>query len=146
VPFSDDIGVEVGIPERPVYLGQRVPIRVRMTLAERIAADSLGGYTLRSELFDREGDFDFIDPEPQRGGQTLNVLAGGASLRLRAEVARVAGASRPTLSVTAERTLVPLRAGTYELPPASLLLEEVTRWQRGTRSSTSRATCRGASS
>lgn len=131
VPVSDEIGVEVGIPERPVYVGQWVRLAVTMRLAERLAS-SLGGYTLRSELFDRESDFDFIDPPPESGGKnTLNILAGGEALRLPARVARVDDAGRPMLAVTADRLLVPLRAGTYEVPPASLLLEEVTRWQRG---------------
>jgi len=130
LPVSEEVGVEIAIPERPVYLGQRVELGVRMTLAERLA-DSLGGYTLRSEIFDREEDFDFIDAEPSRGQQTLGIHSGGATLRLPASVERVAGAPRPTLAVTATRTLVPLRPGSYEIAPASLVLEEVTRWQRG---------------
>jgi hypothetical protein len=138
VPISDEVAVEISIPERPVYVGQRVRIGVRMSLAERLA-DALGGYTLRSELFDREEDFDFIDAEPARGEQTLNVLAAGGALRLPAKVERVGGAARPTLAVTAQRTLVPLRAGTFEIAPASVVLEEVTRWQRGVFPSDRRA-------
>ncbi len=130
VPQSSDIGIALTLPERPVYPGQRVPIKITMTLVERLTK-ALGGYTIRSPLFDREGDFDFVDPEFRRGAQPLNILAGGEQKQLLAVVERVQVEGRPMVAVIAERTLVPLRPGTIELVPATIVVEEVTRWSSG---------------
>ncbi len=126
------VRVRVGLPDQPVYVGQQVPVRVEWWLAADLA-NSIREYTIRSELFDRDDVFDFIGDDILPNGsrdQALAIQTADGELRLRAAVEERQDGGDDFLVVVAERTLVPLRAGRYDLAPATVQVEEVTRWQR----------------
>jgi hypothetical protein len=130
VPKDPRIKLRIVMPEGPVYLGQRIPMTIEFWLDQALQ-ESLGGYMIRSELFDREEIFRFVgDATPDRGGQTLNIQTPTGETLLPAVVKRRKSGRRNYLVVIAERTLMPLRAGEFELAPATLDATEVTRWQR----------------
>jgi hypothetical protein len=130
VPKDPRIKLRIVMPEGPVYLGQRIPMTIEFWLDQSLQ-ESLGGYMIRSELFDREEVFRFVgDAAPDRGGQTLNIQTPTGETLLPAVVKRRKSGRRNYLVVIAERTLMPLRAGEFELAPATLDATEVTRWQR----------------
>ncbi|MBW2286932.1 MAG: BatD family protein [Deltaproteobacteria bacterium] len=130
VPKDPRIKLRIGLPDGPVYLGQRVLMAIEFWLDEALQ-DSVRGYVIRSELFDREEVFHFVgDATPDRGEQTLNIQTAAGELILPAVVQRRKSGRRKYLVVMAERTLMPLREGEFELAPATLEATEVTRWQR----------------
>jgi hypothetical protein len=130
VPKDSRIKLRIVMPEGPVYLGQRIPMTIEFWLDQSLQ-ESLGGYMIRSELFDREEVFRFVgDAAPDRGGQTLNIQTPTGETLLPAVVKRRKSGRRNYLVVIAERTLMPLREGKFELAPATLDATEVTRWQR----------------
>ena len=130
VPEDPRIKLRIGVPEGPVYLGQRIPMAIEFWLDEALQ-DKVRGYVIRSELFDREEIFRFVgDSTPGRGQQTLNIQTAAGEIMLEAVVQRRKSGRRSYLVVVAERTLMPLHAGEFELAPATLEATEVTRWQR----------------
>ncbi len=131
-PLSEDprIQLRIGIPTAPVYLGQRIPVSIEFWLDEALR-ESVNGYVIRSELFDREEVFAFVgDAAPDRGGQTLNIQTAAGEIVLPASVQQRKRGRRSYLVISAERTLMPLREGEFDLAPATLDANEVTRWQR----------------
>ena len=129
-PLASEIRVRVELPEAPVYIGQRVAIRIEWWLDESLL-ERVSSYQLQSELFDREDIFRFVDDEPARPGeQTLELVTAKGTLALHAAVERRQDEGTDFLVVSAERTLIPLRDGTIELSPATIHVEEVVRWRR----------------
>jgi hypothetical protein len=124
------IQLRIGLPEGPVYLGQRIPVAIEFWLDEALR-ESINGYVIRSELFDREETFGFVGDSPPDGGeQILNIQTAAGEIVLPATVQRRKSGRRSYLVITAERTLMPLHEGTFDLAPATLNANEVTRWQR----------------
>ena len=87
VPLSDRIGIELVLPERTLFPGQRVPIEIRMKLDSSLQ-DSVSDYAIRSPLFELQGDFNFIDEEMSRGDQALEILVSGDPITLKRRVDR----------------------------------------------------------
>jgi hypothetical protein len=132
VDTNTRVRIRIRLPKTPVYVGQQVPVRVEWWLDANLA-DSIRQYTIRSELFDRDDVFDFIGDSLLPNGsrdQGLQIQTSEGELRLSAEVEKRREGSTQYLVIVAERTLVPLRPGHYDLAPATVLVEEVTRWQR----------------
>lgn len=130
VPKDPRIKLQVQLPDAPIYLGQRIPMRIEFWLDEELQ-DKIRGYSIRGELFDREDTFRFVgDAAPDRGAQTLNIQTASGENILEAVVQRRKSGKRSYLVIVAERTLMPLRAGEFDLEPATLNVTEVTGWQR----------------
>jgi len=124
------VQLRIGIPDGPVYLGQRIPVSIEFWLDESLR-ESINGYVIRSELFERDEVFRFVgDAAPDRGEQTLNLQTAAGEIILPATVQRRKSGGRAYLVIAAERTLMPLREGQFDLAPATLDATEVTRWQR----------------
>lgn len=130
VPTSDRIAIELVLPERPLFPGQRVPIEIRMKL-DATLQNAIKDYSIRSPLFELQGDFNFIDTEVPRGQQGLTVTIGGETVTLERTVERKTVGGRSQIWLIGRRTLVPLRPGTFEIGSSSLLLNEVTSWRSG---------------
>jgi hypothetical protein len=138
IPLSDRIRVELEVPESPMYVGGRTPITFRWWLESQLA-ESLHDYTLRVPFFDTTDSFQFIDQEVQKGQQELKIETSAGTLRLHGntETRRLGGRAYLVISVT--RTFVALKPGSYDLAPATSVVEEGIRWQRdffGGRSAT----------
>lgn len=127
---SDDIAVELQLPDSPVYVGARLPLVVRFYLSESVQ-ENLQSYVLRVPFFSPSPDFRFLDEEPAEGDTKVQIIRVGAPpLDLSGKVRRVKRAGKPSIEVTLRRTLIPLRAGSHEVPASGLIVDEGTRWRR----------------
>jgi hypothetical protein len=130
IPRDPNLKVRILLPATPIYVGQQTPIAIEWWIEDALQS-KIGGYTLRSELFDRDDTFRFVgDEAPVSGEQSLEIQSAAGPLRLRAEVAKRREGGRSFLVVAAQRTLIPLRAGTFDLAPGTIEVDAVTRWQR----------------
>lgn len=128
VPSSDRLAVELVLPNRRIYVGERVPVTLRFEIAQGLR-QHLEGYTLRVPFFDMSEGFQFLDDPAANGTKvTIDTRAGQLQLVGRAETRNEGG--RKFLEISVERTAVPLRAGTVQIPAASVVADEGTRYQR----------------
>ncbi|MDB4433156.1 BatD family protein, partial [bacterium] len=129
VPAREDLRVALALPERPIYVGERVPVRLEFWLESGLQKN-LQSYTLHAPLFDLTDAFQFLDREESAGNTEVVVATATGSLELRGEAREEREAGVRFLVVSVERTLVPLHAGLYAIPAASLVVDEGTRWRR----------------
>jgi hypothetical protein len=129
VPLSDRLRVELELPRTPVYPGERVALELQVWIESGLR-ERLAGYTLRVPLFDRAQSFRFLDTQAPGATTEIEVqtLDGTQVMHARAMEQRSGGLSFLVLSI--QRTLVPLRAGRFEIEAPSLYADEATRWQR----------------
>jgi len=127
---SAEVAVELKLPKSPVYVGARLPVSVSFYLSESVQ-ENLQTYVLRVPFFSPSPAFRFLDEESDKGDTKVQIIRVGAPpLELQGSVRRVKRGGTPTLVVTVKRTLIPLRAGTHEAEPATLIVDEGTRWRR----------------
>lgn len=129
VPESDQMRVRLELPETPVYPGQRVRVGIEWWFAAELR-ERLHRYRIRSPLFDRGDVFRFLDPEDASGGTELVLETAGGSVSLPAEVRQQRVDGTDFTVVRAERTLVPLESGTFELGRATVVADLVSSWRR----------------
>ncbi len=129
VPPSEQIRLRLVLPETPIYPGQRVRLRIEWWIATQLQ-EQLHRYRIRSPLFDRSDAFRFLDPEPGPGATELSLETAAGQVTLPAEVRSQSIAGEEFLVVAAERTMVPLKTGTFDFEPASVVVDIVTRWRR----------------
>lgn len=124
-PKSDRLGVSLTLPKAPIYVGERVPIRLSFRLENELQKN-LQSYTLEVPFFDTSKHFRFID-EPDAEGETdVVVQTSEETLRFKGHLSRRAG----FLVVTVERTLMALAEGAFGIEPSTLFVEEGVRWRR----------------
>ncbi len=121
----NDFALELVLPQRALYVGERAPVTVRLRLASQLQRD-MEGYTLEVPLFEEDVPFQFLDSDEESDTQ-LVVTTKSGSLSLRAVVRQSGG----DVVFEATRTLVPLAPGSFEIEPASLRLSEGVSFQRG---------------
>ena len=127
---SDDIAVELDLPEAPVYLGARLPVTVRIYLSEAVQ-ENLQTFVLRVPFFSPSQDFRFLDSELAQGDTKVQVTRiGAAPLELAGRARRVRRDGKLMIELSVVRTLVPLRAGTHDAPASTLIVDEGTGWRR----------------
>ena len=129
VSSSDRLRVELGIPEHPLIVGGRQPVTLEWWIDSGLRKN-LHGYTLRVPLFERSGPFQFFDPEENRGKTQIKIETSSGTLELYGDAEQRVVDGRRYLVVTATRTLVPLEVGSFEVAPASVIVNEGLRWQR----------------
>jgi hypothetical protein len=129
VPRSDRMRLRVRWPEVPLYPGQRVPVTIQWVF-DRELQERMNRYVLRSPLFELGEAFHFEDDPIRKGDTELVVTTRSGAVKLRGEVETRTEDGREVQVVTARRVLVPLKPGRYEITGASIVVDEVTRWQR----------------
>lgn len=130
IPLDPRVRLRVVVPSGPVYIGQQIPVRIEWWLDSSLQ-ESIRRYAIRSALFEAPDTFRFVDDEIARRGDTsLELSTAEGDIAIRAEVETRVEDGRHYLVVSGERRMVPLRAGHFELPPATLNVDEVTGWQR----------------
>ncbi|HJO24671.1 MAG: BatD family protein [Myxococcota bacterium] len=130
IPFDDRMRIRVVPETRSVYVGQQVPVRIEWWLDPSLD-QAIGSYAIRSVLFDDADTFRFVDDTvAKRGDNNLKIHTAAGEIALAAKVEQRTENGRNYLVIAAERRMVPLRSGTYELAPASVNADEVIRWQR----------------
>ena len=130
IPVDRRFTLSIGIPDEPVFVGQHVPIPIEWWLGMELR-DQVQRFVVRSELFEREEDFRFIEDQRAAGGERALVIdTPDGELELAAQVTEAERDGAPQLVVSALRTLVPMRPGEYALAPGVVQVEEVVRWRR----------------
>ena len=118
------------IPSEPVFVGQQVPIGIEWWVDERLQ-ESIQSYEIRSELFDDPDTFRFLPDERIPGTQqTLNIQTSQEQLMLPARARQSQQGDNRYVVISSERTLIPLRAGRFDLQGATVNANEVTAWRR----------------
>jgi hypothetical protein len=130
VPLDGRMKVRIRVPNEPVYLGQRVAIEIEWWLSGGLE-DRIQNYVIRSPLFEMDDRVRFVDDQTaQRGDQTLILDTPGGELRLKATAERRREGETDYLVLRSQRTMIPLRAGDYQLGAAHVQAEEITRYSR----------------
>jgi hypothetical protein len=104
VPMSNLVGVELELPDGPIFVGQKIPIAVEFRIDRQMQAD-LVSYQVHVPLFDSPA-LRFLD-EPLPGADThLEVHTQAGRLRLPATSREQPTRGRSTLVVRAERIMI----------------------------------------
>ena len=128
VQISDRIRLVTNLPDKPVYPGQRVPVELEWWYSGN--TKDVRNLAIRWDLFDR---FTFIDdPNPDRSGPVAEIPITTKSGE-RGFVAQFSERqfNGQTYNVfTLKRELLAETPGTYEIEPATVTMDHVTRWGR----------------
>ncbi|MCA8961700.1 MAG: BatD family protein, partial [Planctomycetes bacterium] len=126
VPTDENIEVRLDLPDKPITLGQRVPVAIEILCRKDYLANIEQQYTLTVPLFDQP-EFDFTEPDPRqsRGQIKLN-----GSLILGVTVTAFDRNGQEWRRIRGERTLAAKRPGEIRVPPSTLNTVRVTRWRR----------------
>ncbi len=129
LPSSDQMAVELELPDAPVYVGERVPIVLRFRLSGRLR-ENLHQYALRVPFFGLTDAFQFLDPPDATGTTQVEIQTPHGPLTAMGSAREVRRGGETQLVVEVQRIAVPLRAGSLEVPPATLDVEEGVRYRR----------------
>lgn len=126
---SNRLRVRLGLREETAYVGERVSVSLEFWLAPDLQ-ENLIGYELRVPLFDLSESFRLLDVPEAAGETDVEIETAAGTLHKKGTLRRQSRGGGEFLIVSVPLALVPLVAGTHELPPASLLVEEGTHWRR----------------
>jgi len=127
VPKTDSYRIRVRVPERALWVGERVRIRIEWWIAED-AASRISKRRARIPLFDHPEAFRFEGTSPAARRNALVVDTVSGPVQLFGTVRRETESGTRYLVVQFERTLIPLRPISLVLPPSSVVVEEVSRY------------------
>jgi len=129
LPSSDQMAVELEFPNTPVYVGERVPITLRFRLTGRLR-ENLHQYALRVPFFALTETFQFLEPPGAAGTTQVEIRTPNGPLSVMGSTREEKRNGDTHLIVEVRRIVVPLRAGSLEIPPATLDVEEGVRFRR----------------
>jgi hypothetical protein len=129
LPSSDQMAVEMEFPNTPVYVGERVPITLRFRLTGRLR-ENLHQYALRAPFFALTETFQFLEPPDAAGATQVEIQTPNGPLSVMGSAREEKRKGETHLIVEVRRLAVPLRAGSLEIPPATLDVEEGVRFRR----------------
>jgi hypothetical protein len=118
------------LPAEARYVGEHVPVTLEFWL-DTTLQDNLHSYTLRAPVFELGESFQILDEPARESELEVNIETASGRVRLPGSASQVVSSGRRYVVVTATRILVPLRAGRYPLEPATLIVNELTQWERG---------------
>lgn len=127
VPTTGMVGLELDLPEGPVFVGQKVPIAVELRI-DREARRDLLEYTARVPLFDAP-NLRFLD-EPRNKQNALEIETAEGTLRLPADLREETIGGRPALVLRAERTMIVLSPEPLRVGAPRVVIERGTRYRR----------------
>jgi hypothetical protein len=127
--LSDRIEVRIELPESRVFVGQRVPVALEFWL-EKDLQKNLHRYVLQAPLFERIESFHFVDEPDPAATTDVDIETASGALRLRGTAREEIRGRERFFVVRIVRTMIPLRAGSVEVEPSSLVVDEATRWSR----------------
>ncbi|MFN0060563.1 MAG: BatD family protein [Planctomycetota bacterium] len=126
---SDRMELKLVLPEKPIIPGQRVKIALEWRL-ENSLLENQGDYSLTVPLFGMVSAFDFIDETPLERGKIIECETSAGGLKLGVTIEPYRQGATPWVLIRAERSVIARRAGKFELAPATIVLNEVTRWRQ----------------
>ncbi|MEE8143350.1 MAG: BatD family protein [Planctomycetota bacterium] len=130
VAKSQKLRARLLLPEKPIYIGQRVPVTFEWWLG--FEPERVHDYEIHVPLFEASEAFSFIDkPVEREARNTLTIHTSGDPLRLKYTADRRTHNGTPFQVLSVKRTLVPLKSGDFQWPAASVIVDEVLSWRRG---------------
>ena len=130
VPLSDRLRVSLRLPGEARYVGEHVPVTLEFWLDTDLQ-ENLHSYTLRAPVFELGESFQILDEPEAEADLEVNIETASGRVRLPGSVSQVVSNGQRFTVVSVTRTLVPRHAGSSELEPATLVVNELTRWERG---------------
>ncbi|MBF0173301.1 MAG: BatD family protein [Magnetococcales bacterium] len=124
-----DQRIILSVPEDPVYVGQRVPVRLQWWIEEHMV-ERLVGHEARVPLFEMQEAFGFEEVDPGKRNNAMAITSPSGTKKFAAETTKGTWDGRSWLVLTLDRVLIPLKEGDHAIPAASVILEEGVRWQR----------------
>ena len=138
IPLTDSQRIRLLLPQTPIYVGQLVPVALEWW-ADAATSDNLYNPRVIVPMFQRAGDLRFIDTEDPAASDSIVLVTPTGAEELPATAQRRREGGRAYVVRRSERTMVALKPGRWEPPPASLVVEEAIRWRRdffGSRTAT----------
>jgi hypothetical protein len=126
---SDRVRIKASWPSHEAYPGQRFVVQLEWWLEQELN-ERMHEYRIVVPIFNRSDLFRFVDSPPQPGETKIVVQTETGPVFLKATVSEREEGGRRFNVVKAERVLVPLRAGSYDLAGATVVVDEVVRWRR----------------
>ena len=128
VPTATNQRVRLLIPNKNLYVGQRIPIRLEWWV-EADGVENLMNQQASVPLFDRQEDFQFHDQEKETEN-TFSILLNSGQKVFPATVRSDQFQGKSYVVWRVERVMIPLKAGDFDIQPASVNVDEGLRWQR----------------
>ena len=130
IPLDSRLKIEILPRTTSMVLGQRVSVRIQWQLDAELD-EALRRYSIRSPLFEMPDTFRFLNDAPgARNATAIQIQTSAGEIAIPAQVERRTENNREYLVLSAERTLMPLKQGRFQLEGPTVSAEEVTRWQR----------------
>ena len=129
IELSERLHVELELPQGPIFVGQRVPISIEFWLESKLQ-ENLHTYTLQVPLFDQTESFRFADGPTVVDTTEVRIETARGQLSLPGTTSEATRDGTKYLVVKVPRVLIPSRSGNFEIPKASIVADEATRWQR----------------
>ena len=124
VPEDPNMRIRLILPKGNVYPDQRVAVKIEWCYAGD--SEGIQDLAIYSPLFDQ---FRFApDQEPRRGDSRLPIETKDGRIILAASAKQEKREGKPFVVVTATRTMIPDRVGTFQLSPITATLERATSW------------------
>ncbi len=124
------VRIRITLPEGPVFVGQRLPVGVEWWIADGLQ-EKIQSYEIHSRIFEISDDFRLLPSRDlRRGEQTLSVHTDAGEKTFPAEVETRSAQGLQFLVVRTEQTMIPVRAGEFDLGSATVIVNEALRWQR----------------
>ncbi len=128
IPTRDDFGIEVELPDGPVFVGQKVTVAVEFRV-DRETQKNLVSYRALVPLFDVP-TLRFLDEAPARADTQLEIETRAGTLRLPATSREERVDGRAALVVRAERTMIALAAEEILAEAPTATISQGTRFRR----------------
>ncbi|WP_231743783.1 BatD family protein [Stieleria neptunia] len=129
VPTTDDMRIKLQLPDS-AYPDQRVPVTIQWWFAGD--TDDVNQLSIDGTMLD---GFRFApDRAAQRGESRLPIETDAGPISLAATAERKTVDGKEFTVVSAQRTLIPNRPGTYEIAPITATIQWVTQWDQRRRS------------
>ncbi len=129
IPVSSRQRLRLILPEGPLIVGQRVPVRLEWWVPADLRG-KLFNPLLTVPLFERLDAFRFYDPKDPTADIALTIDTASGPIELAATTRSELQHGEQYLVYILTRRLTPLRTGEYTLAPAGLVVDEAIRWRR----------------
>ena len=122
------VGLSLILPEGPIFVGQKVPVEVELTIDVEAQRDLIS-YQATVPLFDQP-NVRFLDESPVGSDTQLEIETGAGTLRLPAVSREQQVGGRRLLVVRARRTMIPLAAEEIAAAAPRVVISRGVRFRR----------------
>jgi len=129
IPVAGSQRIRLLVPKGPVYVGQRIPVRVQWWTDATLAEELVNQRAL-VPLFDRVDVFSFSDTPDPKAKFSMHFDMKSGQKELPAIATQYREKATTFIVRTVQRTMVPLKAGRFEIKPSTLIVDEAVSWRR----------------